>query len=487
MHTGRDVRVIGSGTSSRRAQQTSAVIAIFYSRYKTFEHQEHTVRTISNLQVVQQGNASIDGDHLVAVKDKQKEILFVLKRFVETAARQAHTREQIWQGRVFIPVLPKDLHRFFDDLFWFKFTGSRHHGFSSILFAFYNLELSVTQPTGDVLCPLALLQMEAHEGPMSTTMTQNNPGRAIALKIVAIFLFMVMAALIKAASDAVPPGQAVFFRSFFAMPVIMLWLWQSGHLHDGLRANNIMGHVWRGLIGTTAMAMTFSGLALLPLPEVTAIGYATPMFTVIFAAIFLGERVRLFRLSAVALGLIGVMIVIAPRLSIGTDLTGPATVGAILVLIASILRALVQIHVRRLVQTETTSAIVFYFSLTATILSLLTLPLGLFIPALTWTSPGFSVLSLIICAGLIGGVAQIMITSSFRFGTASMLAPFDYVSMIFATLIGWVVFSEVPTPTILIGAALVIAGGILIIWRERQLGVDRSKSKPVNAPAGTPN
>ena len=68
-----------------------------------------------------------------------------------------------------------------------------------------------------------------------------------------------------------------------------------------------------------------------------------------------------------------------------------------------------------------------------------------------------------------------------------MLAPFDYSSMIFAMLIGWVVFGEVPTLTILIGAALVIAGGVLIIWRERQLGLDRSKSKPANAPSGTPN
>jgi drug/metabolite transporter (DMT)-like permease len=148
----------------------------------------------------------------------------------------------------------------------------------------------------------------------------------------------------------------------------------------------------------------------------------------------------------------------------------------------------VQIHVRRLVQTDTTSAIVFYFSLTATCLSFLTLPLGWVFPthALTWTSPGIAILGLIICAGLIGGVAQILITSSFRFGSASMLAPFDYSSMIFASVIGWVAFSEVPTPAILIGASLVIAGGVLIIWRERQLGVDRTKSKPNVPPPGTP-
>ncbi|NNE54306.1 MAG: DMT family transporter [Sulfitobacter sp.] len=324
---------------------------------------------------------------------------------------------------------------------------------------------------------------------MSAAMTQHRPGTAIALKLGAVFLFMVMAALIKAASGQVPPGQAVFFRSLFAIPVIGLWLWQQGKLEDGLKVKNVFGHVWRGLFGTTAMALTFAGLALLPLPEVTAIGYATPMFTVILAAIFLGERIRIIRLSAVALGLIGVMIVVAPRLSLGESYSAAATAGALMVLGAALLRAMVQIQVRHLVKSDTTSAIVFYFSLTATCVSLLSLPLGWIFPhaSLTWTSPGLAILSLVICAGLIGGVAQIMVTSSYRFGTASMLAPFDYASMIFATLIGWLVFSEVPTPPILIGAALVIAGGVLIIWRERQLGLDRSKSKPSSAPSGTPN
>ena len=319
-------------------------------------------------------------------------------------------------------------------------------------------------------------------------MTQHRPGRAKALKRGAVFLFMVMAALIKAASDAMPAAQAVFFRSVFAIPVIGLWLWQTGHLHDGLIPRNLSGHIWRGLFGTSAMALTFAGLALLPLPEVTAIGYATPMFTVILAALLLGERVRLFRLSAVALGLIGVSIVIAPRLSLDGGYSDAATLGALFVLTAAILRALVQIHVRRLVHTESTSAIVFYFSLTASCLSLITLPLGwLFpVPALAWTLPGWHATGLLICAGLLGGVAQIMVTSSYRFGSASMLAPFDYASMIFAVLIGWFVFAEAPTPAILAGAALVIAGGVLIIWRERQLGLDRGKSKGKVPPHGTP-
>jgi drug/metabolite transporter (DMT)-like permease len=333
------------------------------------------------------------------------------------------------------------------------------------------------------------LPFEGANKGMPQDMTQNRPGTAIALRLSSLFLFMVMAALIKAASETVPPPQAVFFRSLFAFPVILIWLWQKHDLRRGLIPQNVMGHVWRGLFGTTAMALTFGGLGLLPLPEVTAIGYATPMFTVLFAALLLGERVRLFRLSAVALGLIGVMIVLAPRLSLDSDaVTRSATIGALMVVGASILRALVQIHVRKLVQTENTAAIVFYFSLTATCLSLLTYPLGEWTgwTGLDWVTPSWRVAGYLIAAGLIGGIAQILVTSSLRFGAASMLAPFDYSSMIFASFIGWVVFGELPSPIILSGAALVIAGGVLIIWRERQLGLDRSKAKANVAPQGTP-
>jgi drug/metabolite transporter (DMT)-like permease len=314
-------------------------------------------------------------------------------------------------------------------------------------------------------------------------------GLAIALKLGAVFIFMVMSALIKAASEFVPPGQAVFFRSACALPVIMLWLWQRGQLHDGLRANNILGHVWRGLFGTTAMGLTFAGLALLPLPEVTAIGYATPMFTVIFAAIFLGERIRLIRVSAVALGLVGVMIVITPRLSVGSDpLNEAARFGVICVLTAAIMRALVQIHVRKLVQTDHTAAIVFYFSVTASALALTSLPIGWLWqhPAWTWVRPGGFALGLLVLSGLLGGIAQIMVTSSYRFAGVSILAPFDYSSMIFAGLIGYFVFSELPTGAMMLGAVFVTAGGVLIILRERALGLEDSKSKKSTAPQSAP-
>ncbi|WP_299143834.1 DMT family transporter [uncultured Tateyamaria sp.] len=313
---------------------------------------------------------------------------------------------------------------------------------------------------------------------MKAPSTQNRPGTAIGLKLLAVFLFMVMAAMIKAATQNVPAGQAVFFRSFFAMPIILAWIWQRGEMREALMPVNLTGHIWRGLFGTSAMALTFGGLALLPLPEVTAIGYATPIFTVILAAVMLGERVRIFRITAVGLGLIGVMIVLWPRLSIGTDaLSTAAGLGAVMVLGASLLRAVVQIHIRTLVKTEHTAAIVFYFSLTATVLSLISIPFG-------WVVPSTVDAGLLIGAGLVGGVAQILVTASYRFGAASMLAPFDYASLIFAALIGYVIFAELPTTPTVIGASLVVLGGVLIIWRERQLGGGRNRARAVTDPKG---
>ncbi|QBF29779.1 DMT family transporter [Thalassococcus sp. S3] len=310
---------------------------------------------------------------------------------------------------------------------------------------------------------------------MAQSLTSHRPGLAIGLKLSAVFLFMVMAALIKATADTVPPGQAVFFRSFFAIPVIVVWIALRGELRTGFTVRNPMGHVLRGIVGTSAMGLTFAGLGLLPLPEVTAIGYATPIFTVILAAFTLGERIRAVRITAVGLGLVGVLIMLWPRL--GSDLQDTATLGAILILLATLARSVVQIQIRKLVQTDHTAAIVFYFSATASLISLLTLPFG-------WITPDASTLLLLIGAGLLGGVAQILVTASYRYGPASMLAPYDYASMIFAILIGYVWFSELPTAVMLIGAGLVVAGNILVIWRERQLGLERGRARSVTDPKG---
>jgi drug/metabolite transporter (DMT)-like permease len=311
-----------------------------------------------------------------------------------------------------------------------------------------------------------------------TRKQMSQPLRGILLKVLSVCVFVVMASLIKATSQDIPPGQAVFFRSLFAMPVIVIWLLWRHELRDGLKTKNPVGHFFRGLVGVSAMGLGFAGLGLLPLPEVTAIGYAAPLLVVIFAAMFLNEQVRLFRLSSVGLGIVGVLIVLSPRLEVGASAPDAReTLGAIVVLGGAIFAALAQVFVRKLVQTEGTAAIVFWFSVTATVLSLLTLPWG-------WAMPTLAQFLMLVFAGLLGGLGQILLTSSYRLADASLIAPFEYVSMLLALGVGFFVFGEVPTLTMLAGAAIIILAGVLIIWRERQLGLVRGRARKTMTPGG---
>ncbi len=304
--------------------------------------------------------------------------------------------------------------------------------------------------------------------------------RGILLKILSVTLFTAMAACIKAAAgDGIPPGERMFFRSLFAIPVIVGWLALQRDLAHGWETRNPMGHLWRGLVGGGAMACGFTALGLLPLPEVTAINYAAPLLIVIFAAMFLGEQVRLFRLSAVALGLVGVVIVLSPRLSVASvdGLTQAESLGAMIALMGAVLAALAQVFIRKLVQTETTAAIVLWFSVTTTILSLFSAPFG-------WVWPGPFTAVLLVAAGLLGGFGQIFLTQAYRYAPTGVVAPFEYTSMVLAIIVGMVFFAEVPTLRTLAGASLVIAAGLIIIWRERQLGLERGGARRAMTPQG---
>jgi drug/metabolite transporter (DMT)-like permease len=307
----------------------------------------------------------------------------------------------------------------------------------------------------------------------------STPLRGILLKIASVCVFVGMASLIKATARVVPPGEAVFFRAFFALPVILIWLGTTGGLRSGLSTRNPLGHFWRGLVGTSAMGFGFAGLGLLPLPEVTAIGYAAPILTVAFAAMFLGEEVRAFRILTVALGLVGVLIILSPRLTALSDggLGSQEALGAVVVLVSAVFAALAQVFVRKLVNEETTSAIVFWFSVSAASLSLVTLPFG-------WTVPDPVTAAMLVAAGLLGGVGQVLLTSSYRHADASLIAPFEYASMLLALGVGYFVFSEVPTGVVIAGAAIVVTAGILIIWRERQLGLERARQRRSMTPQG---
>lgn len=298
----------------------------------------------------------------------------------------------------------------------------------------------------------------------------NRPLRGIALKLGAVTLFVGMQALVRLAADrGVPAGQAVFFRATFSLPVIIVWLAVAGRLRTGLKVNSVASHFARGTFGAAAMGLRFAGLALLPFYEVQAIGYATPLFVVVLAVLFAGERVRAVRMAAVAMGLAGVLVVLWPRLG-QFERDTAAALGAAAVLLSAGFAATAQTFIRRMVEDEETSAIVFWAAVTASVLSLLTLPFG-------WVIPDRETSALLVAAGLAGGIGQICLTSAYRYADAGVVAPFDYVSLLIALGIGVVLFGEVPEARALAGAALVVAGGVMIVLRERRLGIERSRSR----------
>src|SRR5688572_22104959 len=149
--------------------------------------------------------------------------------------------------------------------------------------------------------------------------------KGILLKIASALLFAAMSALVRWISDRVPVGQIVFFRSAFAIvPVVLIYAWRR-ELYAAVRTSRPLGHITRGLIGVLGMFLSFAALVRLPLADVTAIGFAAPLITVALAALILKERVRVYRWSAVAIGFLGVLVMLAPHLDVGRFTTASST------------------------------------------------------------------------------------------------------------------------------------------------------------------
>jgi drug/metabolite transporter (DMT)-like permease len=295
-----------------------------------------------------------------------------------------------------------------------------------------------------------------------------HPLFGILLQILAMLCFTSQGALVRYLGDRVPIGEIVFSRSLFGLLPLMLWLAWHGKFFTMWRTSNLRAHITRGLVNISGMFCNFAGLARIPLADATAIGYATPLFTVILAAAFLGEIVRFWRWCAVLVGFAGVLLMLSPHLGQGA-LDSASTLGALFSLASAFLFGVAMTQIRHMTAKETTGALVFFYSMVGILVSLATIPWGWVIPV------GFDLVALIVM-GIFGGMAQILMTESFRHAAASVLAPFAYSSMIWAVGIGFFWFGEVPALIVLAGAAIVIGSGLFVIWREHQLGLDRKRA-----------
>ena len=298
--------------------------------------------------------------------------------------------------------------------------------------------------------------------------------RGIALKVVSVAVFVGMQTCIKAAGD-VPAGQIVFFRSFFAIFPIIAFLAFRGKLGTAFTTRRPLNHIARGVVGVCAMGLGFFALTRLPLPEAITLNYAQPLLVVVFSSIFLGEAIRVYRWSAVAVGLVGVLTISWPELTLLRSGAAPGdqeVLGVIAALLAAAISAIAMLLVRNLVQSERTATIV-----TASVMALLSLPFG-------WQALTPLQATLLVAAGFCGGLGQILMTAAYRHAEASVVAPFEYTSMILGVVVGYLVFGDVATLNMLVGGLIVVAAGIFIIWRERRLGLERTRTRKAALPQG---
>jgi drug/metabolite transporter (DMT)-like permease len=331
---------------------------------------------------------------------------------------------------------------------------------------------------------MAFLSLKSRfSGPTASSgMTRPAPLIGISLKVASTLVFFVMATALKIAAEEVPIGELVFARNFFGLFPVLLMVALRGELVVAFRTRNPIGHLTRASVGLSAMVCGFTALYLLPLPDATAIGFASPLFVVVLAFFLLKEQVRIYRWSAVIIGFIGILVVLSPHLG-DAELDNASLVGAIVGLTGAAFAALAMITVRKLCETERTSTIVTWFAGASSVLALLSWPLGLVIPGQAWVMPDLPTAGLLLLIGLAGGVGQILMTQSYRYADASTIAPFDYVNMLWAIIVGWLVFSEIPVPEVVLGALIVIAAGIFVIYREHKLGLDRTKARRASSPS----
>ncbi len=272
--------------------------------------------------------------------------------------------------------------------------------------------------------------------------------------VLASVLFSIMAAMVKIVGARLHSLEIGFFRCAFGLLVILPFMVRAGPAV--FRTERPFMHLWRGLLGTTAMFCGFYALTHLPLADATAISFANSLFMIVLAVLFLGEKVRWRRWSATAVGFLGVLIMVGPG-GHGLDLPMAAA------LFGTLCVATVSVVIKKLSATEAPLSILFSFGIVSTVVSAVP-------AALVWQTPTPSDLALMLLIGAVGSAAQSCGIRGFRAGEATAVAPFDYFRLLFAGLFGYLLFGDVPTPYTLMGAGLIVASTLYIARREASLG-----------------
>ena len=263
--------------------------------------------------------------------------------------------------------------------------------------------------------------------------------------------------------DMFPVGQVLFSRFFFGLiPILMLV--PRSEFKTFYKTSRPKLHAFRAITGTLAIIALFIALREIPLADVVSLTFGGPIFVTLGSIFFLSEKVGIKRWLAVLIGFFGMLLIVKPAYE-------ELNIYYIFPIIFCIFFACVALSIRSLSSTEPNYRIALYFSLLSMIVGLFTLPFG-------WVMPNTFEFFLLIFTGLVGSVANILLTVSLRFAEASLVTPTKYLNLVFAILLGYFIWSEIPKLLTLVGAGLIIVSSVIIFMRESELKKKVVSSRP---------
>jgi len=290
------------------------------------------------------------------------------------------------------------------------------------------------------------------------------------LILISVFMIASMNALAKFLSVGMHPIEITFYRNAIILTGFCAWFTVSNQWHLAI-TRNMKDQIYRAVVGTCGVVMAFWAISKLPLADATTLLYTAPLFVTLLSYPMLGEKVGIYRCSAVLVGFCGIVVVAAPS---GQNL---AMDGIALGLAAALFNGLTQLQLRKLGRNENPLTTVFYFMVFGTIMT------GLAMPFVFTGPPTFDIYPFLLLIGAAGILQQVLKTIGYSIAPTSVVTPINYFGLVFAVIIGFVVWHEVPTTTVYTGAGIIIASNLFILWREQYL--KRKKLRQTQEPTSS--
>jgi len=261
-----------------------------------------------------------------------------------------------------------------------------------------------------------------------------------------------MHSAVKYLSQEIHPFEIAFFRNVFVALVLAPIIINNGYKIFATKQPKI--HIYRILFNSVALICFFYGLSITSLAEATALGFTVPIFATILSILFLKEKIRLRRFTALILGFIGTLIVLRPDISI--------QIGSFFIIFSALLWSICLIFIKQLTKTDNAITISFYAGIGL-------IPATLFVAIPVWTNPNFEQIIILFFISFTGTLAQTLMNSAFERGEMVMLLPFDFLRLIWSGLLGYTLFFETPEVSLWIGGIIILSSTSYMAWREMKL------------------